>query len=72
MGRVEKPSQGKWYANATTGCGTLSRASKVTWRFTLTNATGGQFRMRADYIRSSTDKTNVDADSSWYYFTVVT
>jgi hypothetical protein len=62
---------GTWYPDATSGCGTLSSASKVTWRVILTNVTGGQFRIRTDYIRSSTDKTNLGADSSWYYFTVV-
>jgi hypothetical protein len=60
-----------WYANATTGCGTLNSVSKITWSFTLTQAAGGQFRIRADYIRSGKDKTNLNADSSWYYFTVV-
>jgi hypothetical protein len=63
---------GGWNANATTGCGTLGTASKVIWSFGLTNATGGQYRIRADYLRSSKDKTNLNADSSWYYFTVVT
>ena len=68
---IQQYYNGTWNANATTGCGTLSSASKVTWGFTLTDATGGRFRIRADYIRSGADKTNLDADSSWYYFTVV-
>jgi hypothetical protein len=68
---IQQYGKGTWYPNATTVCGTLSRASKVTWIFTLAQATGGQFRMRADYIRSSRDKTNLNADSSWYYFIVV-
>jgi hypothetical protein len=68
---IQEYYNGTWYANGITGCGTLSSASKVTWHIGLTHATGGQFRMRADYIRSSADRTNLNADSSWYYFIVV-
>jgi hypothetical protein len=68
---IQQNHKGTWYRNATTGCGTLSRASKVTWIFTLIHAAGGQFRMRADYIRSSRDQANLDAGSFWYYFIVV-
>jgi hypothetical protein len=31
---------------------------------------GGQFRIRADFSRSK-DSTNVNGDSSWSYFLVV-
>lgn len=69
---IQQYFNGGWNGNATTECGTLGSASKVIWYFGLTNATGGQYRIRADYLRSSKDKTNLNADSSWYYFTVVT
>jgi hypothetical protein len=69
---IQQYFNGGWNGNATTECGTLGSASKVIWYLGLTNATGGQYRIRADYLRSSKDKTNLNADSSWYYFTVVT
>jgi hypothetical protein len=69
---IQQYFNGTWNADGTSGCGTLGSASKVIWNIGLTNATGGQYRIRADFIRSSKDRTNLDADSSWYYFTVVT
>lgn len=68
---IQQFFNGAWNANTITGCGKLNSFSKVTWGFTLTSAAGGQYRMRADYIRGATDKRNLDADSSWHYFTVV-
>jgi hypothetical protein len=68
---VQDYYSGGWHANLTTGCGTLNSSSQISGYFTLTNATGGLFRIRADYVRSSSDKKNLGSDSSWSYFSVV-
>jgi hypothetical protein len=49
--------QGGWNANTATGCIHLSRASQVTAIFTST--TPIPYRMRADYIRSHSDVSNL-------------
>jgi hypothetical protein len=68
---VQELYSGSWHANLTTGCGTLNSSSKAVGVFTLTDATGGLYRIRAIYVRSSTDKKNLGADSGWFYFSVV-
>jgi hypothetical protein len=68
---VQEIYGGTWHANLTTGCGTLNSSSKATGYLNLTDATGGLFRVRADYTRSSTDTKNLNADSGWFYFSVV-
>lgn len=65
------PSSGTWINDMTYGCGTLSAKSTVSGYLTLTNATGGQFRLRAVYSRSKADQVNLNGYSSWFYFTVV-
>jgi hypothetical protein len=70
--QVQQFYKNKWHSNLTTGCGDLNSSSKVSGSFNLTEATGGTYRMRAYYIRSSTDTSNVSAYSPWAYFTVVT
>jgi len=64
-------SQIGWFPNATIGCYTLSSVSKISTYLTLLDAGGAQYRMRADYVRSSTDTTNINTDGSWFYFEVV-
>jgi hypothetical protein len=64
-------SQIGWFPNATIGCYTLSTASKISTYLTLLDAGGAQYRMRADYVRSSSDTTNINTDGSWFYFEVV-
>jgi hypothetical protein len=63
--------QGKWYADLTTGCGSLNSASKISGLFSLSQATGYRYRIRADYVRSSKDVSNLSNDSGWLYFVVV-
>ena len=65
------PSSGTWTNDYDYGCGTLNGNSKASGYLTLTDAAGGQFRLRADYTRSSGDHVNLNNDSSWFYFTVV-
>ncbi len=64
-------STGTWFNDQTYGCGTLGAKSTVSGSLGLKNAAGGQFRLRANYTRSSTDHTNLNNDSAWFYFIVV-
>lgn len=70
-GQQYDPSSGTWSNDQTFGCGKLRANSKASGYLILTGATGGQYRLRADYTRSSADHVNINTDSSWFYFTVV-
>lgn len=70
--QVQQFYNNRWNSNLTTGCGSLNSSSTVSGNFNLTKATGGTFRLRADYVRSATDISNISTSSSWAYFTVVT
>ncbi len=60
---------GSWQGEVT-GCGTLSKSSKLTVGVSLAKAAlGYHYRIRADYIRG-TDTTNLGNDSPWQYFIV--
>jgi hypothetical protein len=63
-------SQIGWFANETFGCFTLNKTSVVSTYLTLLQASGAQYRMRADYVRGK-DGTNLSTDGSWFYFEVV-
>jgi hypothetical protein len=64
---------GSWTANASTGCVALSTASQVRAAFGLSKADHGvPYRVRADYIRSTNDISNLSNDSSWIYLEVET
>ena len=65
------PKGKAWFANATIGCIALNKSSKLSTYLTLLQATGAQYRVRADYARSGGDATNVNTDGSWFYFEVV-
>jgi hypothetical protein len=60
-----------WYPNETFGCFDLNKFSEIAQTFSLNEAEGSQFRMRADYVRSRRDITNLSTDGSWFYFEVV-
>jgi hypothetical protein len=64
-------SQIGWFPNATIGCYTLDTASKISTFLTLLDASGAEYRMRPDYVRSSSDTTNVSTNGAWFYFEVV-
>jgi hypothetical protein len=52
-------------------CAPQSQASTGTSYLILTNAlTGGEYRVRPDYIRSATDTANINTDGGWSYFIV--
>jgi YVTN family beta-propeller protein len=67
---LQEHYQGAWHGE-TTRCGTLSGSSKISVAIRLTQADlGYHYRIRADYIRSGKDTTNLSNDSTWQYFIV--
>ena len=67
---LQEHYQGAWHG-ATTRCGTLDSSGKISVAVRLTQADlGYHYRIRADYIRSSKDTTNLSNDSAWQYFIV--
>jgi hypothetical protein len=69
--------QGKWYDDlpneeSATRCGTLSSSSTVLGEFWLNHGAGFRYRLRALYVRSRSDYSNLNSDSSWSYFQVTT
>jgi hypothetical protein len=68
---VQEHYRGAWHANVITKCGSLNSASKISVGFGLTHAgIGYHYRIRADYVRSSKDITNLSNDSAWKYLMV--
>lgn len=59
-----------WHADTKYGCDTLDGASHDTDPFSLSQAVGASYRIRADYFRSSRDTTNLDRQGPWLYFIV--
>jgi hypothetical protein len=60
-----------WFANHTYGCYWLNSSSALSTSLSLTNAAGAQYRIRADYVQPSSDKTDVNTYGGWMYFKVV-
>jgi hypothetical protein len=52
-------------------CGALNKSSKATGYLTLTHAVPGRYyRVRADYLRSGKDASNLSTASGWLSFIV--
>lgn len=68
---VQEYYQSSWHSSVTTGCGKLGTTSKVAGSLSLTQATGGRYRIRAHYTQSGSDKSNVSTYGSWLFFSVV-
>lgn len=60
-----------WDADTKYGCDKIDAASHDTAPFSLNQAVGDRYRIRADYIHSSSDNANLNAQGPWLYFTVV-
>ncbi|HVT71316.1 MAG TPA: hypothetical protein VHF26_26455 [Trebonia sp.] len=60
-----------WTSDTRYGCDALDAVGHDTAPFTLTQAAGAKFRIRADYVHSRADTANLSADSQWLYLTVV-
>jgi YVTN family beta-propeller protein len=69
--QVQEYYQGAWRANVTTGCAALNSSSKVSGYLTLNDADlNYYYRIRANYIHSASDTSNLSTDSGWLYFMV--
>ena len=68
--QIEEYVRGTWYA-AESACAHLSRTSKASGTFALRQTdVGYPYRIRALYIRSASDVTNLSGDGAWEYFMV--
>lgn len=68
---IDEYADGAWQFDSISSCAKLNGSSKASMKFGLSSVPGGQFRIRADFRRTSKDTTNVNADSGWSYFLVV-
>jgi hypothetical protein len=65
---VQEHYNGAWHANEMTGCSALNASSQLYGSLTVSNGDRGYYyRVRADYIRSARDISNVSSDSGWQY-----
>jgi hypothetical protein len=68
---VQEFFQGSWKANVKSPCISLSTSSQAFQAFGLNQADiGFHYRIRANYIRSSSDKANLSAPGAWRYLIV--
>jgi hypothetical protein len=70
---VDQYYQGAWVQIGLSPCFKLSSASTLAVGVKLSglaNNQGIKFRIRADYVASSTEKLNLGNDSGWQYFMV--
>jgi hypothetical protein len=68
---VDEYVEGAWQFDTISDCIKLNKSSQASTKFNLSSVPDGQFRIRADFNRTSKDTTNVNADSPWSYFLVV-
>jgi YVTN family beta-propeller protein len=69
--QIQEFFEGSWQTSQITSCGTLNSSSKVSGFLRLSSGIRFlQFRIRADYVRSSGDTSNLSTDSGWLYFMV--
>jgi hypothetical protein len=65
---VQEHYSGAWRANELTGCAALDGASRLYGFLTVSNGDlGYEYRVRADYVRSIIDVSNLSSDSGWQY-----
>jgi hypothetical protein len=62
---------GAWQPALSTTCFSLNKNSATVGKFGVSQVSGFQLRVRADYIRSGADNKNLSNDSGWLYFEVV-
>jgi hypothetical protein len=60
-----------WDADTRYGCDKLDAKSSDTAPFSLGQAVGDRYRVRADYVPGAKDTANAAAHSDWLYFEVV-
>jgi hypothetical protein len=67
--QVYRYYSGAWHPYTTTGCTRLNSKSRASLALKL--GTLGQFEVRASYVRSQADSSNVSTYGSWAYYKVV-
>jgi hypothetical protein len=68
---VDEYLAGGWQLDTMSDCITLDSSSRAAKNYSLSAVPNGQFRIRADFHRTSKNTTNTNADSPWSYFLVV-
>ncbi|MFF3378501.1 hypothetical protein ACFYXF_36795 [Streptomyces sp. NPDC002680] len=61
---------GAWHTLTTSPCFSMAPGSVGVTHLSLTNAVDQRFRVRAEYVRSAKDTTNVSTWGGWLYLTV--
>ncbi|MEU6227228.1 hypothetical protein [Streptomyces sp. NPDC047042] len=61
---------GAWHTLTTSPCFSMTADSQGVTFLTLTNAVNQKFRVRAEYVHSAKDTTNVNTWGGWLYLTV--
>ncbi|SOD85066.1 hypothetical protein [Streptomyces sp. Ag109_G2-15] len=61
-----------WHTMTTSDCFSLDSNSTAVTNLILTNAVNKRFRVRTEYVRSASDKSNVSTWGGWLYLTVRT
>jgi hypothetical protein len=65
---VQEHYSNAWRANELTACAALDGSSRLYGYLTVNNGDPGyEYRVRADYVRSSSDPSNLSSDSGWQY-----
>jgi hypothetical protein len=65
---IQEHYNGAWRANGMTGCSALDASSNLYGTLSVGGGDRGyQYRIRADYVRSARDITNLSSDSGWQY-----
>lgn len=65
---VQENYSGAWRANELTACAALDGSSRLYGYLTVNNGDlGYEYRVRADYVPSSSDVSNLSSDSGWQY-----
>jgi hypothetical protein len=59
-----------WHADNKYGCDMLDGTSHDSAPFTLSQAAGGRYRIRGNYLRSAKDTANLSKQGPWLYFIV--
>ena len=67
---IDQYVDGGWQYDTISGCDKLNTAGRASMKYGLSDVPDGQFRIRADFKRAN-DTTNVNGDSRWSYFLVV-
>ncbi|MFF7472545.1 hypothetical protein [Streptomyces sp. NPDC008092] len=68
--QVQRYASGAWHTESTSACRVLTSGSTAATSVTLTRSAGQRFRIRAEYVPSSTDTGNLATWGAWQYYAV--